>query len=69
MNLNKRLDRISRRPIPKDAVPLSSLAPLSKDDVRARGEDSLRRHMKKNGSSDAEIDAYLAETDTQAMAA
>lgn len=63
MNLKAKLDKIAKRPRSADAVPLSSLAPMSEAKVRARSVEALRRHMKAKGRSDAEVDAYLAEQD------
>lgn len=62
--LKAKLDQISKRPVPNDAVPLSDLAPVSKEEIRARSEAALRRHMKSSGYSDVQIDDYLASSKT-----
>lgn len=62
MNLEERIAAaIAKAPKPtaESSYPLSSLAPISRAEIRALQLKSLRENMKYHGATDAEIDAYL----------
>ncbi|MDP2829991.1 MAG: hypothetical protein Q8O37_15475 [Sulfuricellaceae bacterium] len=60
MDLKQRLARIKRI----DPAALLDAIPeqISREEIRERSESALRRHMKSQGRTDAEVDAYLSQS-------
>lgn len=59
MNLTDKLDRLLKKSRTPDALPLDSLAPMSKNEVRKLQESAVRKVLKRRGLPDQEIEAYI----------